>query len=74
MMVAGFGVDEHNFVALLLEGLAGLGAGIVELGGLADDDGARADYEDFLNVISARHSSAFSIAQALRVDQRMSGR
>ena len=56
-MVAGFRVDEHDFVALLLESFAGLRAGIVELGGLADDDGAGADYEDLLNVISAWHFS-----------------
>ena len=51
----GVGVDEDDLVALLLEGLAGLGAGVVELGGLADDDGAGADDEDLLNVISAWH-------------------
>ncbi len=51
-------VDEHDFVALLLEGLAGLRAGVVELGRLADDDGAGADHEDFLNVISAWHGLA----------------
>ena len=48
-------IDEHDLVALLLEGLAGLGTGVVELGGLADDDGAGADDEDLLNVISAWH-------------------
>src|SRR5208282_2738866 len=52
------GVDEDDFIALLLEGLAGLRAGVVELGGLADDDGAGADYEDFLNVVSAWHGLA----------------
>ncbi len=51
MMVAGFELDEHNLVALLLEGLAGLRAGVVELGRLADDDGAGADYEDLLNAV-----------------------
>ena len=34
----GVGVDEHHAVALFLQRLAGLGAGIVELAGLADDD------------------------------------
>ncbi len=48
-------VDQHHFVALLLEGFAGLRAGVVELGRLADDDRAGADYEDLLNVISAWH-------------------
>ena len=37
------GVDQHDPVALGLERLHGLGAGIVELAGLADDDRAGAD-------------------------------
>ena len=40
------GVDQDDPVALLLERLAGLGAGIVELAGLADDDRAGADDQD----------------------------
>jgi hypothetical protein len=40
------GIDQHDPVALFLEGLAGLGAGIVELAGLADDDRTGADDED----------------------------
>ena len=48
-------VDQHDLVALLPEGLAGLRAGVVELGRLADDDRAGADHEDLLNVISAWH-------------------
>ena len=40
------GVDQHDPVALLSEGLAGLGPGIVELAGLPDDDRAGADHED----------------------------
>ena len=35
------GIDQHDPVALVLQRLAGLGAGIVELAGLADDDRAR---------------------------------
>src|SRR6185312_9876274 len=50
-------VHQHHFKAFLLEGLARLRAGVVELGGLPDDDRARADYEDLLYVISARHGS-----------------
>ena len=34
------GVHQHDRVALFAEGLARLGAGIIELAGLADDDGA----------------------------------
>ena len=55
-------VDQHHLVALLLEGFAGLRAGVVELGRLADDDGAGADHEDLLNVISAWHCSLFFLA------------
>ena len=39
----GVGVDEDGDDALLAQGLARLGAGVVELRGLADDDGAGAD-------------------------------
>jgi hypothetical protein len=42
------GVDEHHLVALFPQGLAGLGAGVVEFAGLGNDDGAGADDEDFL--------------------------
>ncbi len=35
------GVDQHDLVPLLAEGLAGLGARIIELAGLPDDDRAR---------------------------------
>jgi hypothetical protein len=52
-------IDQHHLVALLLEGLAGLRAGVVELGRLADDDRAGADHQDLLNVISAWHFSLF---------------
>ena len=41
MIVAGLRVDEHDLVALLEQHLAGLRAGVVELGGLPDDDRAR---------------------------------
>jgi hypothetical protein len=41
------GVDQDDLVAFLLEGLAGLDAGVVEFAALADDDGAGADDEDF---------------------------
>ena len=41
-------VDQDDLVTLFAQGLAGLGAGIVELTGLADDDRAGADDEDGL--------------------------
>jgi hypothetical protein len=40
------GVDQDDPVALLLQRLAGLGAGIIELARLADDDRAGADDQD----------------------------
>ena len=49
------GVHQHHFVAFGLERLAGLRAGVVELGGLADDDGAGAEDEDFRDVVAAWH-------------------
>ena len=42
------GVEQDDLVAFLLQGLAGLGSGVIELAGLADDDRAGADDEDFL--------------------------
>ena len=52
------GIDQHDPVALFLEGLAGLGAGIVELAGLADDDRAGADDQDRLDVGAFRHRAS----------------
>ena len=49
------GVDEDDFEAVGAEGLGGLGAGVVEFAGLADDDGAGADDEDAVEVCAARH-------------------
>ena len=51
------GVDEDDAVALLLERLAGLRAGIIELARLADDDRAGADDEDAVNVSALGHLS-----------------
>ena len=42
------GVDQHHLIAFFLEGLDGLGAGVVELAALADDDGTRADNQNFV--------------------------
>jgi hypothetical protein len=39
-------IHQHHAVALVAQRLAGLRAGIVELAGLADDDGAGADDQD----------------------------
>ena len=49
------GVDQDDLKAILLEHLAGLGAGVVELAGLANNDGARTNNEDALNISTFRH-------------------
>ncbi len=48
-------VHQHHFIAFLPERLARLRAGVVELGGLADDDRAGADHENLGDVIPAWH-------------------
>jgi hypothetical protein len=40
------GIDQDHPVALFLEGLAGLGAGVIELAGLSDHDRPGADDQD----------------------------
>ncbi len=51
------GIDEDDAIALVLQRLDGLGAGIVELAGLADDDRAGADDEDRVDVGALRHGA-----------------
>ena len=51
------GVDQNDAVALVLEGLAGLGAGIIELAGLPDDDRPRTDDEDRLDIGTFWHGA-----------------
>ena len=51
----GVGVAQHHVDAGLLQHTAGLGAGVVKLGGLSDDDGAGADDQDFLDGSIERH-------------------
>ena len=45
----GVGVEQNGLNALCFQGAAGLGAGVVELGRLADDDGPGADHQNFFN-------------------------
>ena len=52
------GVDQDDLKAILLKHLAGLGAGVVELAGLANNDGARTNDEDALDVSTFRHVSS----------------
>jgi hypothetical protein len=49
-------VHQNDPVALFLQRLTGLGAGIVELASLPDDDGARADDQDRFDVGTFWHS------------------
>jgi len=49
------GVDQHDLVAERAQGLAGLGAAVVELTGLADHDRAGTDDQDFLDVGALGH-------------------
>ena len=51
----GIGIDQHHPVAFLAQRLAGLGAGIVEFAGLADDDGSRADDQDGMDIGAFGH-------------------
>ena len=58
MIVAGFELARIDPVALLAQHPAGLGARVVELAGLADDDRPGADDEDRLDVGALRHQRA----------------
>ena len=49
------GIDKDDFVPFFLEGLHGLGTGIVEFTGLADDNGARTYDHNALKVCTLRH-------------------
>ena len=53
------GIDQDDPVALFLQRLAGLGAGIVELAGLADDDRAGADDQDRFDVGAFGHVAPY---------------
>ena len=54
---SGVGVDQHHLIALFLQGQAGLGAGVVKLRSLTDDDRAGADDHNFLDVCSLCHDN-----------------
>ena len=51
----GIGVHQNDAIALLAQGLAGLGARVVELAGLADDDRPGAEDQDAVYVSALRH-------------------
>ena len=51
----GVAVDQYHPVAFLAQGLDRLGAGIIELAGLADHDGAAAEDHDRFEITATRH-------------------
>ncbi len=55
------GVDQDDLVALLQQHPASLGARVVELAGLADDDRTRADQHNLVDVVTARHQVPFTL-------------
>ena len=73
MIVAGFEVDEDGGDALLAEGTAGLGAGVVELGGLTDNDGARSDNEDLARLAWRGSCGGHSAIRGTMIGLRAAG-
>ena len=59
------GVDEHDLVALLPQDLAGLHAGVVELGGLTDHDRPGAEDQDLADVVAPRHQAPPALQEAV---------
>ena len=55
MIVAGLELTSTTSYPSSRRRLARLGAGVVELAGLADDDRAGADDQDLLEVVASRH-------------------
>ena len=55
MMVAGLELQRTTLTPASFKHPAGLGAGVVELRRLADDDGAGADDQHLLNALIQRH-------------------
>ena len=49
------GVDQDDFEPVAEQRLAGLGAGVVELAGLTDDDGPGADNQNLPQIVASRH-------------------
>jgi hypothetical protein len=73
MIVAGFELIEDDPVALLPQGLARLGAGIIELARLADDDGTGADDQDGMDVGALGHGLGLERGRAPAPDSRAGG-
>ena len=58
---SGVGVDQHDLVTELAQSLTGLSAGVVKLTGLTNDDGARADDKNLIDISSLRHRETLLI-------------
>ncbi len=61
------GIDQHRLDALFAEGLQRLGAGIVELSGLAYLESARAEHEHLLYLFIIELVSHFSSLLRFRI-------
>ena len=48
-------INQHNFVSERPQGLAGLGAGVIELTGLTDNNGAGTDDHNLVNISAFGH-------------------
>ena len=48
-------INQHHFVALLMQGFAGLRARIVEFAGLANDDRTGTNNQDFMDISALGH-------------------
>ena len=62
-MVAGLELTQHHLHARFLQDAAGLGAGVVKLGGLADDNGAGADDQNFFDTLYPKALDSASFHQ-----------
>jgi hypothetical protein len=51
----GVGVYQNNFITQFAKGFAGLGARVIKLTSLSNNDWPRPDYEDFVDVTSLWH-------------------
>src|SRR5258708_7131702 len=63
----GVGIDEDDFVAVGLERLTCLRAGVVELAGLADDDRAGTYNEHAMYVVTSWHICVYPRSSAARI-------
>ena len=63
-------VGQHHFIALRLERLAGLRAGVIKLRRLPNDDGPGAEDQDFRDVSAFGHLLSLLASDCLRDERR----